>query len=99
MNIETSELIVWLIVGTLSGTAAGALVTRSREGYGSIRNIGVGLGGALVGSIAFKFFEIETPLKPVKISIDDLIAAFLGSLLLLLAIAGYQLIRTARHSR
>lgn len=99
MNIEISKLIVWLIVGALSGTAAGALVTRKTEGYGLIRNIGVGLGGALVGSIGFKSFGIETPLKRVEISIDDLIAAFLGSLLLLLAIGGYQLIRTGRHPR
>ena len=44
-----SKIIVWLIIGALSGTLAGRLVTFSKQGFGFWTNIGLGMLGAVVG--------------------------------------------------
>ena len=73
------QLIIWLLVGGLAGTLAGRMVTLKKEGLGRWTNIGVGLVGALIGGGLFKLFDINLGLGSIKI--EDLIAAFLGSLL------------------
>jgi uncharacterized membrane protein YeaQ/YmgE (transglycosylase-associated protein family) len=78
-------IIVWLIVGGLAGTLAGRLVTFKKEGLGRWTNIGVGLVGALIGGGLFKVFHIDLGLGEIKITFEDLIAAFLGSLLFIVA--------------
>jgi uncharacterized membrane protein YeaQ/YmgE (transglycosylase-associated protein family) len=74
-------IIVWLIVGGLAGTLAGRTVTFTKEGLGRWTNIGVGLVGALIGVGLFKVFHIDLGLGEIKITFEDLIAAFVGSLL------------------
>lgn len=74
-------IIVWLIVGGLAGTLTGRLVTFKKEGLGRWTNLGVGLVGALIGGGLFKVFHIDLGLGQIKITFEDLIAAFLGSLL------------------
>ena len=74
-------IIVWLIVGGLAGTLAGRLVTFKKEGLGRWTNLGVGLVGALIGVGLFKIFHIDLGLGEIKITFEDLIAAFVGSLL------------------
>jgi uncharacterized membrane protein YeaQ/YmgE (transglycosylase-associated protein family) len=73
------QLVIWLVVGGLAGTLAGRLVTLKKEGLGRWTNIGVGLVGALIGVGLFKLFNIDLGLGEIKI--EDLIAAFVGSLL------------------
>jgi uncharacterized membrane protein YeaQ/YmgE (transglycosylase-associated protein family) len=75
------QVIVWLIVGGLAGTLAGRLVTLKKEGLGRWTNLGVGLVGALIGGGLFKVLDINLGLGEIKITFEDLIAAFLGSLL------------------
>jgi uncharacterized membrane protein YeaQ/YmgE (transglycosylase-associated protein family) len=75
------QIIVWLIVGALAGTLAGRLVTMKKEGLGRWTNVGVGLVGALIGGGLFKVFHIDLGLGEIKITFEDLIAAFAGSLL------------------
>jgi uncharacterized membrane protein YeaQ/YmgE (transglycosylase-associated protein family) len=75
------QIIVWLIVGGLAGTLAGRLVTMKKEGLGRWTNLVVGLIGALIGGGLFKVFHIDLGLGEIKITFEDLIAAFLGSLL------------------
>ena len=82
MNI--GKLIAWLIVGALAGTLAGRLVTLSKEGLGRWTNIGVGLVGAVVGGFFFNLFGIDFGLGEITITFEDLIAAVIGSLLLLI---------------
>jgi uncharacterized membrane protein YeaQ/YmgE (transglycosylase-associated protein family) len=77
-------IIVWLIVGGLAGTLAGRLVTFKKEGLGRWTNVGVGLVGALIGGGLFKVFHIDLGLGEIKITFEDLIAAFVGSLLFVL---------------
>lgn len=75
------KLIVWLIIGALAGTLAGRLLTFSKEGFGTWTNIFVGMVGAVVGGFLFGLFGIDFGLGELKVSFEDLIAAFLGSLL------------------
>ena len=74
------KIIVWLIIGALSGTLAGRLVTFSKQGWilasprprhargGRRRRAAVG---------------IDLGLGEIKITVKDLISAFVGSMLCL----------------
>jgi uncharacterized membrane protein YeaQ/YmgE (transglycosylase-associated protein family) len=44
-----AQAIVWIIVGLLGGSLAALMITRERKGFGILRNLGIGLVGALVG--------------------------------------------------
>jgi uncharacterized membrane protein YeaQ/YmgE (transglycosylase-associated protein family) len=81
VNLTIGQFVVWLVVGSLAGTLAGRLVTFKKEGLGRWTNIGVGMVGALIGGLIFKVFHINLGLGELKITFEDLIAAFLGSLL------------------
>lgn len=86
MHITWPLIVGWLIVGALAGSLAGMVVKRSREGFGRLANIGIGLVGAIVGGFFFKIFNINLGLKNVVVSFEDLLEAFIGSLILLLGI-------------
>lgn len=81
MNQLLGQIIVWLIVGGLAGTLAGRLVTMKKEGLGRWTNLAIGLIGALIGGGFFKLFHIDLGLGEIKVSFEDLIAAFVGALL------------------
>lgn len=94
MQITWSLIIVWLIVGALSGSLAGMVVKRSKEGFGRLTNIGIGLAGALLGGLFFKIFNINLGLRNIVVSVEELVAAFLGSLLFLLVLWGVRTYRS-----
>jgi uncharacterized membrane protein YeaQ/YmgE (transglycosylase-associated protein family) len=79
MNV--GKLIVWLIVGALAGNLAGRVVTFKKEGLGRWTNFGVGVTGALIGGFFLNLFKIDLGFGELKITFEDLIAAFVGSLL------------------
>lgn len=79
MNLTVGQFIVWLVVGGVAGTLAGMLVTFRKEGLGRWTNLGVGMVGALIGGLVLRIFRINLGLGEIKI--EDLIAAFFGSLL------------------
>jgi uncharacterized membrane protein YeaQ/YmgE (transglycosylase-associated protein family) len=81
-----AELIVWIVVGLLGGSLAGLLVRRERKGFGMARNLGLGLIGALVGGLLFRLFGLFPGLEKVAISLRDVVAAVVGSLLVLAAL-------------
>jgi uncharacterized membrane protein YeaQ/YmgE (transglycosylase-associated protein family) len=81
MSISIGEIIVWLIIGALAGTLAGRLITFTKRGFGFWVNTGVGMLGALVGGFLFRLFHIDLGLGEIKITFEDLISAFAGSLL------------------
>lgn len=81
MNLTIGQFIVWLIVGGLAGNLTGRLVTFKKEGLGRWTNLGVGMAGALIGGLLFRVFHINLGLGDLKVTFEDLIAAFLGSLL------------------
>ena len=72
---------MWLIIGALAGTLTGRLITFTKRGFGFWVNTGVGMLGALVGGLLFRLFHIDLGLGEIKITFEDLISAFAGSLL------------------
>jgi uncharacterized membrane protein YeaQ/YmgE (transglycosylase-associated protein family) len=78
-----NQIVVWIIIGLLGGSSAGLLITRERKGFGILRNLGVGLVGALVGGLVFRLFGIFPGLDKIAISLRDVVAAVIGSLLVL----------------
>ena len=83
MNLTLSELIAWLIVGALAGNLVGRVVTLKKEGLGRWTNLGLGMGGALLGGLVFNLFHIDLGLGEIKITLEGLISAFLGAIVLL----------------
>jgi len=92
----TSQLIVWIIVGLLGGSLAGLMTTWDRKGLGLVRNLAVGLIGALVGGLIFRTFGLLPALDKVSISLRDVVAAVVGSLIVLFAVWFWQR-RQAQH--
>jgi uncharacterized membrane protein YeaQ/YmgE (transglycosylase-associated protein family) len=80
------QLIVWIVVGLLGGSLAGLLTTWERGGFGFLRNLGVGLVGALVGGLLFRLFGVLPNLDRIAISLRDVVAAVIGSLIVLMAL-------------
>ncbi len=80
-----SQFIVWIVIGLLGGSLAGLIITWDRKGFGLLRNLGVGLIGALVGGLLFRMFGLFPGLDSVAISLRDIVAAFVGSLIVLAA--------------
>lgn len=83
---STTQMIVWIIVGLLGGSLAGLVMTWTRTGYGLFRNLGVGLVGALIGGLAFRLMGLLPRLDEISISLRDVVAAFVGSLVVLFAL-------------
>ena len=63
----------------MAGNLVGRLVTFKKEGLGRWTNLGVGMVGALIGGLVLRIFKINLGLGEIKI--EDLVAAFFGSLL------------------
>lgn len=80
------QVIVWIVVGLLGGSLAGFITTRKRKGHGFLRNLGVGLVGAFVGGFLFGVLGLFPALDRIEISLRDVVAAFVGSLLVLFAL-------------
>ncbi|WP_315779236.1 MULTISPECIES: GlsB/YeaQ/YmgE family stress response membrane protein [unclassified Bradyrhizobium] len=76
----------WLVVGLIGGGLAGILVKRRRAGFRLLTNIGLGCVGALIGGVLFNLFGLFPGMGSIVISLRDVIAAFVGSLVLLAAI-------------
>jgi uncharacterized membrane protein YeaQ/YmgE (transglycosylase-associated protein family) len=80
------QLIVWLVVGLLGGSLAGLLITWERKGFGLLRNLAVGLVGALVGGFIFRTLGLLPALDKYAISLRDVVAAVIGSLIVLVGL-------------
>lgn len=81
-EISLVQLIMWVIVGAVVGPPTAMLFTRSRSGYGRWINIALGMIGALLGGILFNLLRINI-FSDIMISINDLIAAFVGSVIVI----------------
>ena len=80
------ELIVWIVMGLVGGSLAGLVITRERKGFGLVRNMGLGLVGAIVGGLIFRLLGLLPGLDAISISLRDVVAAFVGSLIVLATI-------------
>ena len=77
------QAVVWIIVGLLGGSLAGLIIKWERGGFGMLRNLVLGMIGALVGGWLFRLFGLLPGLERVSISLRDVVAALVGSLLIL----------------
>lgn len=96
MNIELNEVIVWLIVGGLAGSLIGMIVNRKKEGFGVWINLGIGLVGAVIGGLLFNLLNIDYGMSDIKVTLQDLVSALVGSLIFLLII---WIVRKVRASK
>jgi uncharacterized membrane protein YeaQ/YmgE (transglycosylase-associated protein family) len=78
------ELAIWVVVGLIGGGLAGAATTWERRGYGLLRNLALGLAGALLGGFLFRALDVWPALSRYSISLREIVAAFIGSLIVLL---------------
>ena len=85
-----AEFTVWIVMGLVGGSLAGLVITRERKGFGLARNMGLGLAGAIVGGLLFRLLGLLPGLDQISISLRDVVAAFVGSLIVLAAIGLWQ---------
>jgi uncharacterized membrane protein YeaQ/YmgE (transglycosylase-associated protein family) len=88
--VSLTQFFVWIIVGLLGGSVAGLIVRRERRGFGIWRNLGLGLVGALVGGLLFWLLGLFSGLDSVRISLRDVVAAVIGSFIVLGALSLWQ---------
>ncbi len=88
MPITVGEIVLWLIVGSLIGSFVGRMVKQHRRGYGPITNTLLGVAGAVVGGALFKIFSVDLGLGEMKVTFEQLVAAFIGSIVVLLIVWG-----------
>jgi uncharacterized membrane protein YeaQ/YmgE (transglycosylase-associated protein family) len=84
--LSLDRIVVWVIIGLIGGSLAGLIIKRERKGFGILRNLGLGLVGALVGGLLFRLFGLFPELDQVMISLRDVVAAIIGSLIVLAAL-------------
>ena len=80
------QVVVWILIGLIGGGLAGLLTTWEKGGYGWVRNLGLGLAGALIGGVLFRLLGLFPQLDKYTISLRDIVAAVAGSLLVLLGL-------------
>jgi len=83
---SVDQFIVWIVVGLIGGSLAGSLMTWERGGFGLLRNLALGLAGAVVGGLLFRLFGWLTSLDRIAVSLRDIVAAVVGSLIVLLGL-------------
>jgi uncharacterized membrane protein YeaQ/YmgE (transglycosylase-associated protein family) len=93
--MSLSTLIVWLVIGAIAGSLTGAVFKGSKHGYGTWGNLGIGLAGALIGGIVFRVFGIDIGLGAIAVSLEDIVAAILGSIVFIVILRIYR----SRRSR
>ena len=83
--MEIQEIVVWCIIGLLAGNLAGAVINQKKEGFGFVTNLIFGLIGAFIGGAIFQKAEINLGLQAITIDLNQVVAAFAGSILVVIA--------------
>ncbi len=82
MDLNIGQIIVWVIMGALAGSLAGILIKGQRKGFGLWGNL-----LAVIGGLIFDLLNINLGLGAITFTGEDLVAAFVGSLLVLAIVA------------
>ena len=98
MSFSWIAIITWLLVGSLAGSLTGLILKGTKQGYGKWSNFGIGLVGALIGGAIFNVFGIEMGLSKISISMQDILAAFLGAVLFLIGLKVFRSRRTDKSA-
>ena len=83
MHIDIGHVVAWILVGGFAGSLIGRIATGRKSGYGFWKNMLLGLTGAIIGTFIFQLLNIDFGLDNLKITFNDLVAALLGTLLVL----------------
>jgi uncharacterized membrane protein YeaQ/YmgE (transglycosylase-associated protein family) len=84
MTISLANLVVWIIVGALAGTAASSVMRRGGGRGRILINTIIGMIGAFIGGILFDLLDIQIgTLAAMQINAQQLLAAFIGALILI----------------
>ena len=83
MDIDIGHVVTWILVGGFAGSVIGRITTGSKAGYGVWKNMLLGLTGAIVGTFLFKLLGVDFGLENLKITFNDIVAALIGTLLVL----------------
>ena len=84
MNFNIGQIVVWVIIGALAGTLASKIMNKEKNFW---QNLMIGLIGAIIGGFLFEALKIKLGLGQLTISFDQLLAAFVGSVLFILLLA------------
>lgn len=74
------HILGWIVIGVLAGALAGRVVRGG--GFGLVRDMTVGLIGAVIGGVLLHTFMHRNPTSPSFL--DELFVAFAGAVLLLI---------------
>jgi len=84
MEVPTlAQVIVWIAVGLIGGSLVGFMMTWERRGFGLPRNMAIGLAGAFIGGLLFRMFGLFPALDRISIPLRDVVAAVVGSPIIL----------------
>ncbi len=86
INPNTLQLLVWIVIGMVAGTVTSMLFYRKSSSIMDLSTLGLGLLGALVGRLLFDLLRVTLSLPALIISMDDVAAALVGSLIVLAVI-------------
>jgi len=90
MDISIGQILAWVIVGGFAGALAAALTDPSHKiRFLSLRNILLGMVGAVIGGLLFHILKIEIG-SDLVITLTDVLSAFVGSVIVVLALWFYQ---------
>lgn len=91
INITLAQIVVWGIIGILAGSLSGMFLKKAKTGVsGLISKLIIGLMGALIGGFLFDVLNINLGLGTLTIAFEDLLAAFVGSLIFLIVLSVVQ---------
>lgn len=89
-----NQIIVWIAIGLIGGSAAGLIIKWDKQGFGLARNLALGLAGALVGGLLFRLLGLFPELDAYSISLRDIVAAVVGSFIVLAGLWFWQRYKT-----
>ena len=91
INITLEQIVVWGIIGILAGSLSGMFLKKTKVGVGGlISKLIIGLMGALIGGFLFDMLNMNLGLGTMTIAVEDLLAAFIGSLIFLVILTVVQ---------
>ncbi len=88
LTFDLIDLIIFLLIAFVAGTAASALLVRYRYGTNPIVSTVLGMIGAFVGQYIFSALDLELQGRffTKSITIADISIAFIGAVLVLLIV-------------
>jgi uncharacterized membrane protein YeaQ/YmgE (transglycosylase-associated protein family) len=88
MSLET--LLIWIVVGLVSGWLASAVMG---GGYGVVGDIVIGVVGSFVGGLILRGLHVHAPFQGLA---GTIFVAFIGAIVLLIVL---RLVRSGRSRR